>query len=414
MMNKMKSAGVHIVKFLFILPLIAVLLVAFRKDRQEKQQQTPSEKFQVKPDSRVIVDTLPWVTVPDYRVIYDTVPWVTTPNSKGYLIDVIGVNGECTVVIKDKKGKEIERVTLNKWKEEKKYEEKYGEILPPPPAKPIEPVEPVSPVEPVAPVQPLNPLSPLSPLHCPVYDVTTPVAIVAGGINLNGISREYEITDKKATLKLLDGTIENYDLTNKKEKDVFEKKYGKIIHLNTNLNTTVATNLNTNVNAVVNSNLATTVKTNLNTNVNSVITIPSPKAATGNNLITTTVAPAVISDEGIVSVSSTTPLPGLATAVLDPYSYVINGKEDIIITITKNTTQQELEKFVQDMKAKGVELEYEAAYDKGILTEIIGRMTSGDSHSNFNAYDFAKLILAMVKKGDRVYFKVSVKEKEVI
>jgi hypothetical protein len=36
-MNKMKTARMHIVKFLFILPLVAVLLIAFRKKGTLKQ-----------------------------------------------------------------------------------------------------------------------------------------------------------------------------------------------------------------------------------------------------------------------------------------------------------------------------------------------------------------------------------------
>ena len=44
------------------------------------------------------------------------------------MIDVIDDNGNCTVVVKDKNGKQVERLLLNKWKEnEKYYEEKYGE-----------------------------------------------------------------------------------------------------------------------------------------------------------------------------------------------------------------------------------------------------------------------------------------------
>ena len=36
MMNKMKTARMHIVKFLFILPLVAVLLIAFRKKNMKQ------------------------------------------------------------------------------------------------------------------------------------------------------------------------------------------------------------------------------------------------------------------------------------------------------------------------------------------------------------------------------------------
>jgi hypothetical protein len=40
-------------------------------------------------------------------------------------------------------------------------------------------------------------------------------------------------------------------------------------------------------------------------------------------------------------------------------------------------------------------------------------MKSNDGRSNFVATDFSKLILAMIKKGDRTYFKVSVKDDKV-
>jgi hypothetical protein len=103
--------------------------------------------------------------------------------------------------------------------------------------------------------------------------------------------------------------------------------------------------------------------------------------------------------------------------VADDYSYVITGKEDIIITITKNTTRQELDKFITQMKEKGVALDFdEIEYnDKGVLVSINGTMKSGGSNSNFVANDFRTLILAMIKKENRTYFKVSVKEnKEII
>lgn len=51
---------------------------------------------------------------------------------------------------------------------------------------------------------------------------------------------------------------------------------------------------------------------------------------------------------------------------------------------------------------------------KGTLVSINGTMRAGNSLSNFVAADFEKLILAMIKKGDRIYFKVSTKQKEVI
>ena len=143
MMNKMKSAGLHLVKFLFVLPLLAVLLVAFRNSYQE--QQISSKPPSLKPSIRKTF------------VFTDTVPSVTELNNKGYLIDIKGVNGNCTVVVKDKDGKEVTRVLLNEWKENmEKFEEKYGEILPAPPTPPTPPGIPIAALAPVAPVEQIS------------------------------------------------------------------------------------------------------------------------------------------------------------------------------------------------------------------------------------------------------------------
>ena len=44
MMNKMKSARVHLIKFLFLLPLIAVLLVAFKNNSDKLRQRERSSQ----------------------------------------------------------------------------------------------------------------------------------------------------------------------------------------------------------------------------------------------------------------------------------------------------------------------------------------------------------------------------------
>jgi len=66
------------------------------------------------------------------------------------------------------------------------------------------------------------------------------------------------------------------------------------------------------------------------------------------------------------------------------------------------------------MKAKDIELRFENInYNEGVLTEISGYMRSKDGRSNFVANDFHKLILAMIKKGEQTYFKVSVKDDKI-
>jgi hypothetical protein len=504
MMNKMKSAGVHLVKFLFILPLVAVLLVAFRNQYEKQQHQAPGI-------NRNVQDTIP-LTERRIQKMPEEISSISvmSGNNDATVASPIKEKISGMVVVKRKDGGK-ETYDLNNKESMDAFEKKYGvkleDILPPPPpAPPVDGTPAIPPTPPVPPVPPLgeavtglgdflernpdvknvgfvfnsdNTVRKINLIKkdgtneeidlqreaerkkgedkygkFPVPLTTIPAAVVPGksttsitpfaaghndGINLNGVSSEYEITDKKAMIKLKDGTVENYDLTSKKDCAAFEKKYGKIINvattINSNVNTDVKASVNSNVNttikANVNANIKADVKANVNTNVDATIratvtpealnpnlitTAASPKASRGSNSITS-VTPVAMSAGLNQTLASTAPRPASLVTIVDEYGYVITGKEDIIITITKKTTRQELDKFITQMKEKGVDLDFdEIEYnDKGILVSINGTMKSGDSRSNFVATDFSKLILAMIKKGDKTYFKVStIDSKEVI
>jgi len=144
MMNKNKSAKLHLLRFLFLLPVLAFILVSFRNEIGDTLTGKQKE-LQVAPVINVT----------------DTIPDVTENNSKGYVINVKDKKGECLLVIKDKTGKEVKRMLLTEWNENpEKYEALYGEIPPPPPPAP--PKAPVSPTEAIAPVAPVAPIAPIS------------------------------------------------------------------------------------------------------------------------------------------------------------------------------------------------------------------------------------------------------------
>ena len=89
MMNKTKSARLQVGRFLFLVPVLAIILT-------------------------------------------DTIPDVKIPNSKGYYIDIKDNKGNCMVVVKDKDKKEVKRLLLTEWNEKSGYYENlYGEILSP-------------------------------------------------------------------------------------------------------------------------------------------------------------------------------------------------------------------------------------------------------------------------------------------
>jgi len=385
MMNKMKSAGVHIVKFLFILPFVAVLLIAFRNsDQRHDTAIVPGQK------STYLGENL------KRAVFTDTVPLVNVANSKGNYINIKGVDGHCVVVVTDKKGKEVERVLLTEWNEnEEKFENKYGEILPPPlPVEAIVCVPPMPPGEAIsftAAIDPILSIDAIFPIEAvvptPALNIivkpcivmpadTTPLpATIVRGTN-PGIVTDWEINDKKAVIRLKNGETEEYDLTNAIQKKKFEDKYGRIINLS-----------------------------KPGPDALGPVAVIGSRSGSPNTLPPVTV---ISSPIATTAIAGHAPAPDGEVLVIDALGHTINGNEDILFTITKNTTREQLEEFKKEMKSKGIELNYdEIDYDGGKLVRISGTMKSGGSTSSFVGVDFEKLILAMVKKGDRTYFKVS-------
>ncbi|HKH63476.1 MAG TPA: M56 family metallopeptidase, partial [Flavitalea sp.] len=195
MMNKMRSAKLHVIKFLFVLPLLAVILLAFRDKVTGKtlHSESISRAFILidQPSDDVLgVDTVP---APKKPTVRDRPPHIVRPNDKGYIITVADNHGECIVIIRDKTQKIVKALSLVEWDEkEKEYTSLYGEIPPPPSAKPPVP----SPV-PEAPAIPEN----ISSIH---------------------------VKDKKLTIVTNTGETEIYELDKPEQKASFQKKYGPV------------------------------------------------------------------------------------------------------------------------------------------------------------------------------------------
>ncbi|HEX2684400.1 MAG TPA: M56 family metallopeptidase, partial [Ferruginibacter sp.] len=193
MMNKLKTAKVHLVKFLFILPVLAVILVSFRN--------------QVNRNS-LINDPALHDTIPARKKLPENVENVRVKENK------------VTVTLKDG-SKEDFNLSIDA--QEAAFEEKYGELLPPPPppppappAPPIAPVPPVPPIPPVAPIAAPAPIPPVPPVP-PLPPVAPALPEYVKSINVN---------NDNATVWLKNGTKEKYDLSKEAEKKAFEKKYG--------------------------------------------------------------------------------------------------------------------------------------------------------------------------------------------
>lgn len=176
MMNKIRSTRIHLVKFAFVVPLAAILLLAFRK----KQEAVPAAAFEpvlmrlvddgLEPANEKTPEVLQGVY--GQATATDTVPkatktWTAGPTDKGYTYKVRENNGTGEVTILDKKKKIVKTMTLEEWENNQaSLEKQYGELPPPPPPPPAPPAPaatsaPAAP--PVAPTAPTAPVAPAAP-----------------------------------------------------------------------------------------------------------------------------------------------------------------------------------------------------------------------------------------------------------
>ncbi|MGC4036450.1 MAG: M56 family metallopeptidase [Chitinophagaceae bacterium] len=330
MMNKMKSAKLHLVKFLFVLPLIAVLLLAFRSratKEQELKEMQSIPAIVIQPGSvKGIVDTLP-------------------VNSKGYFIDVIDKKGNCTVVIKNKNEKELKRMLLTKWNENKAY---YTGLYGPLPA--VEKDEEFSAIIPV--------------------ESETVSDIGSARISFDDSLR--------ATVTTHDGKIENYNLQDDNQRKIFEKKY----HCGT---TGTVRSLEQEP-----AHSATTFTASLAKNareINSLSTTYAPAKTIG-------FTSAESNRASTVSVAGMSSQPTIATTVGETLQFTAEPAKEgsTIIEITNNTQEGELLQLLSDeMKAKGYSFNViKSEYRNGKLVYLKGTISINNFKKTFTISDFSK------------------------
>lgn len=118
MMNKIRSSKLSIARFLLLVPMLAITLLAFRNNVQKNEPSSVSE---------VLMSELP--------VSSDTIPSKTSNNSSVQTIDAEHVR----IVVKDEKATVltadgvVEKYDLSKESEKKKFYFKYAHLLAPPP-----------------------------------------------------------------------------------------------------------------------------------------------------------------------------------------------------------------------------------------------------------------------------------------
>ena len=130
MMNKLKSTKVHLVRFLFLLPVVVVMLLAFRNKDEKMQQQT----HQLTKDK--VQDSIP--ELPSEILSVDVI------KRKGDISDPLKSIPSGVVSVKRKDSRK-EVYDMNKKTDADAFEKKYGakleDLLPAPPTPPTPPVK---------------------------------------------------------------------------------------------------------------------------------------------------------------------------------------------------------------------------------------------------------------------------------
>ena len=390
MMNTTKSAKRQLGRFLFLFPVLAIILLSFRKSFTDISV--------VKTNANIPVFT-------------DTIPDIKILNSKGYYIDIKDDNGNCTVVVRDKDKKEVKRLLLTEWNsKDDYYENLYGEILSPSTVIVEEKIKANNPgittvtvkgniatvtlkngktevytlsikdqkkafevrcgipevaIVPIEAVTEVNVVT-AQTATVPVEERITTTVAEPVKVSLETIADNFEISDNKAVMKLKNGKIEEYNLADPKEKAAFEKKFGKII---------------------------------------------SPSVS-----ITSAIEPVkVVAEELEYPVLTTVSAsPSREVRVIDTENELA-VEEEILFTITKKTTAEELESLVKKMKDKGYELKFtNKDYNDGVLTNVSGTVKHGDSNASFSATDFSRVTISSYRDGDKIRFMISIGTKKGI
>jgi len=203
MMNKIRSARVHLVKFLFIIPLVLVLLLAFRS--QQQSDTIPSTVD-------LSIDTIPT----KYKALpkeFEDIHIISKSKEKVINGKKVTVSEPETVIITLKDGKKETygfNIPADLEAFEKKYKRTLDSILPhPPPPPPGVPdiAPPTKSKDGLPPPPPPPPASPVKDYPEAIKDVHV---------------KEYTITIKRK-----DGKTETYDLKVNEDLNNFEKKYGR-------------------------------------------------------------------------------------------------------------------------------------------------------------------------------------------
>jgi hypothetical protein len=318
MMNKQQTHPYHAIKFLLLVPIVALLLMAFA------ERKTLLKNF----NEVVLHDTVPPPPPPPSASAPTPTADVKVANIKQ--MDVTNKDGVKKVTVTLKNGKK-ETFDLNKEEDVKRFEQKYGKIQDPPspPALPTSPANVQSPVAPAeVAVSPNPPGSPDIVTAPSVYTIhqrkEVPMNEKCYYLSVADDNGECVVIVKDKTKKILEAIL----LTDWTKKESFyENKYGKIPPVLSNKAATISiksTSANDNVNVATGVNVTNSTNVNAGSvnqsNITTVNTTASGFGSSSNNsnvTVTTSDGEKITTVNGNLKITSASDHPPL---------YIVDGK----------------------------------------------------------------------------------------
>jgi hypothetical protein len=244
MMNKLKSAKLHLSRFLFAVPLFAIILVAFRTEQTQAIYADSSANF---------VDT-----IPPGEDLMDDEPSVDVNapeffNNKGYSLSVITTNGQAIVLIREKGSKGVHAMTLAEWNKNRgQNEKKYGKLPPPPPPAPAPPAPPApsapsarsADVPPAAPAAPAAPPAPPAP-PVPPTDKSRNSDVTISNTVQNLVNAQAELKQKQQIVQEVQVDLHEKQVKLQHARQELQVHQQKLVEVQVNLQK--QQNINTNI-----------------------------------------------------------------------------------------------------------------------------------------------------------------------
>ncbi|AXY76157.1 hypothetical protein D3H65_20140 [Paraflavitalea soli] len=349
MMNKNKSANVHLMRFLFILPLLVVVLLAFRKVAISNSPSYVDKK---------ITDTVP---VKEINVEED----FKQKGIKRIMIKEKTLKAE--VIFKNGTVKTFD---LTKADEKEAFDSEYGDLVPPPPPTAPRPAKAPRHAAPAAPAAaPNDAPAPPSPAALP-GEPAAPAAVPApaapkwaAGFRAAGTTSFVE----SATSTPVEVAVAPVAVTASGNVSITEGPVSGPVE----------------------------------------VTVRATKAEI-RNVTARGTATGTINKRTLVTADMIEVRP--VTAVHVTGTGTIDDAAEVLAEIKNTTTRQELEQLAAALKEKGYSLSFNnVGFDNGELVSLEGSISNGSEKGNFSGDHFKTLTVSVHKNNGKRYFLVGIR-----